>query len=132
MKKTGILHGELARCIATMGHKDQILIGDAGMPVPKGVPLIDLALTNGVPSFVDVLKVVLTELCVEEGIVATEMRHVSPHMAEQVDMIIGDSFKVKAISHTKMKEQSKDIKAVIRTGEFTPYANIILEAGVVF
>lgn len=132
MKKIGILHGELSKCIATMGHGDMILIGDAGMPVPKGVPLIDLALVEGVPGFFSVLDAILKELCVQEGIVSCEMSEASPQIDQGLEHIIADSFKLERITHDKMKELSKDVRAIVRTGEFTPYANIILIAGVLF
>ncbi|MBR6599629.1 MAG: D-ribose pyranase, partial [Oscillospiraceae bacterium] len=35
-------------------------------------------------------------------------------------------------SHTQLKTLTKSCKAVIRTGETTPYANIILQAGCIF
>ena len=132
MKKIGILHGELSRCIATMGHMDMILIGDAGMPVPEGVPLIDLAVVKGLPGFLDILNAVLSELCVEAGVISSELGQVSPHMATKLGEAVGDSFELKQISHEELKELSKKAKAVVRTGEFTPYANIILQAGVIF
>lgn len=132
MKKIGLLHGELSKCIAQMGHGDMILIGDAGMPVPEGVPLIDLALIQGVPGFFDVLKAVLSELCVQEAVIGAEMKQVSPHIKTQLDEIVKADFELTELPHLKLKELSKDAKAVIRTGEFTPYANIILKAGVLF
>ncbi|NMR96599.1 D-ribose pyranase, partial [Vibrio parahaemolyticus] len=73
MKKRGILNGELSKLIAEMGHMDMILIGDAGMPVPKGVKLIDLALVEGIPSFIEVLKAVLEDLEVEEAYIDLEL-----------------------------------------------------------
>lgn len=132
MKKIGLLHGDLSKLIAEMAHDDTILIGDAGMPVPKGVQLIDLALVEGVPSFFEVLEAVLSELCVEEGIIDTEMDEVSPHMREKLDEVVDGEFKITEIPHEELKELSKQCKAVIRTGEFTPYTNIILRAGVLF
>ena len=45
MKRTGLLNIELSQVIAGMGHGDVLVIGDAGLPVPKGVRRIDLALT---------------------------------------------------------------------------------------
>jgi D-ribose pyranase len=132
MKKIGLLHGELSKLIAEMAHGDMILIGDAGMPVPKGVQLIDLAVVNGVPSFFDVLKAVLSELCVDEGVIGIEMNEVSPHMRKELTEIVGLEFPLEEIPHSELKELSKEAKAVIRTGEFTPYANIILKAGVLF
>lgn len=132
MKKIGVLHGELSKLIAEMAHHDTILIGDAGMPVPPGVKLIDLAVVNGVPSFLQVLKAVLKELCVEEGTIDIEMEEVSPHIKKELEKIVGDEFKLIEMPHEDVKELSKDCKAVIRTGEFTPYSNIILKSGVLF
>ena len=132
MKKAGVLNGDLSRLIAEMAHHDTILIGDAGMPVPKGVLLIDLALTKGVPSFAQTLEAVLTELHAEEGIIGIEMDEVSPHMRREVEKIVNDQFILRVVTHEELKEMSKDCKAVIRTGEFTPYSNIILKSGVLF
>lgn len=132
MKKIGLLHGELSKLMGEMAHHDTILIGDAGMPVPRGVQLIDLAVVKGVPSFFEVLKAVLTELCVEEGIIDTEMEEVSPHMRKELDKVVNGEFKLTEIPHEELQRISKDCKAVIRTGEFTPYTNIILKAGVLF
>ncbi|PFV41789.1 D-ribose pyranase, partial [Bacillus cereus] len=36
------------------------------------------------------------------------------------------------VSHEQFKEHTKKAKAIIRTGEATPYANVILHAGVIF
>lgn len=132
MKKIGILHGELSKLIAEMGHNDTILIGDAGMPVPPGVKLIDLAVIRGVPSFLEIVSAVLRELCVEEGIISLEMKEVSLEIKKELEKIVGDEFKLQEISHSDLKILSKNCKAVIRTGEFTPYSNIILKSGVVF
>lgn len=132
MKKIGVLHGDLSKLIGEMAHHDTILIGDAGMPVPKGVDLIDLALVKGVPTFFQVLEAVLEELCVEEGIIDLEMEEVSPHMKEELKKLVGKEFELREIPHEELKEMSKECKAVIRTGEFTPYSNIILKAGVLF
>lgn len=132
MKKIGVLHGELSKVLAEMAHHDTILIGDAGMPVPEGVDLVDLALVEGVPGFIETLKAVMSELHIEEGIIDTEMEEVSPKMREEVDRAINGEFKLIEIPHKELQELSKQCKAVIRTGEFTPYSNIILKSGVLF
>lgn len=123
MKKSGILHAELSRLIAALGHGDLIVIGDAGLPVPPGVPCIDLAVTHGLPSFADVLAAVLTEMQVERCVMATAASAALHAMAPmQPDLITHDAF----------KQSSRNARAVIRTGEVTPYANIALYAGVTF
>ena len=65
MKKAGIINADLIKHIAALGHMDLLMIGDAGMPIPKGVDVIDLALCKGVPAFEQVLDAVLLETAVE-------------------------------------------------------------------
>lgn len=132
MKKIGILHHQLSEAIAKSAHHDTFVIGDAGLPVPDGVKLIDLALIEGHPSFITTLEAVLRELHVEEAIIDTEMAEVSPNKQEELFATIGEQFPVKAIPHAELQELAKDAKVVIRTGEFTPYCNIVLVAGVLF
>lgn len=47
MKKTGILNARLMGLITALGHKDTFMIADAGMPIPKGVEIVDLVLVGG-------------------------------------------------------------------------------------
>lgn len=132
MKKIGLLNGELSRLIAEMAHEDKILIGDAGMPVPKGVQLIDLALVEGVPGFLEVLEAIMGELEIQKAYIDVEMEEVSPKMKEDLVELVKDEFPMEEIPHKDLKELSKECKAIIRSGEFTPYSNIILESGVLF
>lgn len=132
MKKIGLLHGELSKAIALMAHHEEIMIGDAGMPVPKGVPLIDLALVEGIPSFLQVLEAVLRELAVEHAYIDTEMSQISPQMRQDLDKVVADAFPLEAIPHEELKKRSEKCKLAVRSAEFTPYSNIILKAGVLF
>lgn len=130
MKKTPLLHIALSQLLASLGHGDSIVIGDAGLPAPPGVPLIDLALTRGVPGFMATLETVLSEMHIEQYIVASELTERSPHIAQQIKQL--DLPGQQVLPHAGFKERTRLAKAYIRTGEFTPYANIILIAGVVF
>ncbi|MEM9392931.1 MAG: D-ribose pyranase [Pseudomonadota bacterium] len=130
MKKTTLLHSELSRVIAEMGHGDLLVIGDAGLPVPKGVLRIDLAVTANVPRFEEVLASVLRELQVETAWVASESdptwrdRLVDRHRSLPASLSLE--------SHADFKTRSANAVAVVRTGEMTPYTNIGLVSGVVF
>lgn len=130
MKKTGIINSQIAALVAELGHCDTICIGDAGLPIPDHVQRIDLAVKPGVPGFLTVLETVLEELAVEAAVVAQELT-ANPDFYNQVLAVLPTK-DVELVSHTEFKEQLNDVKAVIRTGEFTPYANAILKAGVVF
>ncbi len=131
MKKLGVLNKEISEVIAGMGHYDMLVIGDAGLPIPQSVKRIDLALTKGVPEFLQTLRTVLEELQVERAVIASEMENVSPDLYQDVTKMMGNT-PIRAVSHEEFKNMTQRSVAVIRTGEFTPYANIILESGVIF
>ncbi len=131
MKKIGTLNQPLSEVIAGMGHMDTLVIADAGLPIPLETQRIDLALTGGTPGFLETLRVVLEEFQVERVIVAEEMRLTSENIYKQVHNMLPDT-SIETIPHEEFKNRTRSARAVVRTGEFTPYANIILVAGVVF
>ena len=135
MKKTGLLNSQISHVISLMGHTDMLTIGDCGLPVPEGTGRIDLALTQGVPTFLQAVDAVLSELKVEEAIIAEEIYEKNPEVcAKLMDMLKASNPEIiiKTISHEEFKKVTRDSKAVVRTGECTPYANVILKSGVVF
>lgn len=131
MKKIGILNSEISKVISELGHTDKIVIGDAGLPIPPQVKRIDLALKQGVPSFIETVETVLLEMQVETAYIAKEMQEASPAKREELISLL-PGIAIKTMTHEELKALTKEAKAIIRTGEFTPFANVILEAGVIF
>jgi len=131
VKKIGVLNQPISSVIAGLGHMDTLVIADAGLLIPPETQRIDLALTEGIPSFLDTLRAVLTEMQVERAIVAEEMLDASPQIYKALKEMLGN-VPIETVTHLIFKEQTRSARAVIRTGEFTPYANVILTAGVVF
>ncbi|MDO7897006.1 D-ribose pyranase [Pseudomonas citrulli] len=134
MKKTPLLNVALSRLIASLGHGDKVVIGDAGLPVPPGVELIDLALTHGTPDFASTLNVVLSEMQVESHVLAEEILEKRPSALATLDALQADgALGARAlVSHEQFKVLSRQARAIIRTGECSPYCNIVLVAGVTF
>lgn len=131
MKKTGILNAQLMGLITALGHKDEFLIADAGMPIPKGVEIVDLVLVGGVPSFRQTMDAVLAETCIESCTLAEEIDEKNPELlAYMQEKLAG--LPCEKIPHTELKKRTANVKFAIRTGEFTPYPNVILTAGCVF
>lgn len=131
MKKIGTLNQPLSSVIAGLGHMDRLVIADAGLPIPASTQRIDLALKEGIPGFMDALEVILEEVQVESAIVANEMVSTSPEIFQQLEKLLPE-IPIETIPHEDFKELTGEARAIVRTGEFTPYANIILNAGVVF
>lgn len=131
MKKHGILNSDIAKVLSDLGHTDQITIGDAGLPVPAGVKKIDLALKLSEPKFIDVLAEMLKDMEIEQVILAEEIKTQNPDQLADVSALIGDT-EVAYVSHEDFKRQTRQSKVVIRTGEATPYSNIILQSNIIF
>jgi D-ribose pyranase len=131
MKKSGILNPDLLNVMGSLGHTDRIVVCDAGLPIDKNVERIDLAVTKGVVKFMDVLTPLLEELVVEKIILAREIVAASPAMHREITAL-ARGIPLELVSHEEFKRLTKDARAIIRTGECTPYANIILQSGVNF
>lgn len=131
MKKTKLINSEISYTISKMGHTDSLTIGDCGLPISDDVKKIDLALTHGVPSFIDTLDAILEELCVEEIIIASEIKEKNEKIYKEI-LKRFENVKVTEVSHEGFKKMTNNSKAFVRTGECSPYANIILKSGVVF
>ena len=136
MKKTGTLNAQLSRTIAQMGHSDRLVIGDSGLPIPRGREVIDLALTKNIPTFIDTVKVVLEELEVESVVIASELETMNKRRYEELMEALhaAQINGVKKVPHEEFKTMTENGGniAFVRTGEATPYANVILIAGVTF
>lgn len=133
MKKAGILNADLARIVAAMGHTDKLVVCDAGFPIPNGRTVVDLALTTNIPRFLETLGVILQELQVESVVVADEMQRINNGVFEGVQELLQDIDMV-SVPHETFKEMTNQNGNVVfvRTGEATPYANIMLISGVTF
>ena len=131
MKKRGILNAQLSYLLAALGHKDLFMIWDAGMPIPEGVEVVDLVLTAGVPTFKQVLDAVLDEVQVEGYYLAHEIKEFNPELEEYIKAGLPEA-EVEYMPHEDLKKFSGKCRFAIRTGEFSPYPNVILRAGVVF
>ncbi|MEU0244571.1 D-ribose pyranase [Streptomyces sp. NPDC006235] len=129
MKRNGILNRHLAGALAELGHGDGVLVCDAGMPIPDGPRVVDLAFRAGVPAFAEVLEGLLAELVVEGATAATEVREANP---EASDLLDGHFPSLDLVSHERLKELSAGARLIVRTGEARPYANVLLRCGVFF
>lgn len=133
MKRQGILNSDISRVLSYLGHTDCIAIGDCGLPIPDEVERIDLALAFGEPTFMRTLEVVAQDMKIEKIVLAEEIRTQNPKVLEEIKALFaGQDIEVEYVPHTELKAQTKGCKAVIRTGETTPYANIILQSGCIF
>jgi D-ribose pyranase len=134
MRKTATtINPALSRVISETGHTDLVVVTDAGLPIPPGSERIDLAYRAGAPAFLDVLDTVLAELVVEGATVSAEVAEKSPEVLDALrERFAGMGFEIELIPHVEFKKRTHGARAFVRSGEFTPYANVILHAGVAY
>jgi D-ribose pyranase len=147
MITTGIINSELLRVMGRMGHGDLLVITDRGFPFPLHnlTKTIDLSVTKGIPAFIDVVKPIVKYFEIEEMIIANETKEVSPDVHKALLDIVGtkknkgSDIRVTYIPHDKFKdlvlhgaERGEPVACFVKTGEFTPYANVILISSVPF
>ena len=128
MKRKGIINARLAGSLAALGHTDHVVVCDAGLPMPAGPEVVDLAFRYGVPSFDSVLLGLLEELVVE-GATAAEEVEGNARSCEFLKRSLPD---LDFVPHEQLKRMAAGAKLVVRTGEATPYSNVILRCGVPF
>lgn len=131
MTKDGILNPKLCAAIAGTGHTEYFVIADPGLPLPDGIKVIDLSLVRGIPSFLDTLKAVSGELVIESFLLAEEMKTASPELHDKTCETL-KGLPLRYIPHEELKKLLSHAKVIVRTGETTSYANVILECGVNF
>ena len=128
MKKIGIINAPISTVIAHLEHSDMLTVADAGLPFPATTQRIDLALKPGVPGFLETIEAVLTEMFVERAYVSEDILAKSPHIYAGIQKLLGE-VQIETLPHLEFKKLTGSSKAIIRTAEFTPFANVILVAG---
>ncbi|SFB12172.1 D-ribose pyranase [Lentibacillus halodurans] len=131
MKKAGMLNRDIASILARMGHTDTIIIADCGLPLPDDTVTIDLSIKIGTPDFLMVLEAVAQDMVIEEMTLAEEIKTANLALHNRLKSDYAD-VPIRYMTHEGLKGEIKHTKAVIRTGESTPFANTILKSGVIF
>lgn len=147
MKNSGLLNSDLIRIMSRLGHGDMVAVTDNGFPFPLSgaTETVDLAVIRNLPGFMEVVRVIVEEYYIEGVIIADETREKSRHIIDELipllknNKINGKEIAIRYIPHSEFKdlvlhgaERGEPIVSMIRTGEFTAYANIILVAGIPF
>lgn len=129
MRETGILNAAISDVISMMGHMDEMIVCDAGFPIPLGVRTVDISLSKGKPTVLELLAELKKHFSVEKLIMANETKQTSPSRFEAIVEVFGKDIPVETMPHSEFKQHSKTVKAVIRTGDFTAYSNVLLVSG---
>ena len=129
MREVGMINNDIAAALGRQGHMDLMMIVDAGFPCPDHVEVIDISVSEGVPSVLAVLAELNKYHSVEKLVMASDARDRNPTFFEEASKSFGDEVEVEVISHPEFKERSHSVKTIIRTGDFTAWGNVMLVSG---
>jgi D-ribose pyranase len=128
MKETGCLNREITDVISVMGHMDEMIVCDAGFPIPLDVWTVDISLAKDKPTVLELLEELIKHFSVEKLVMANQTKETSPSKFKAIKGLFPD-VPVETIDHLELKQRSEQVKAVIRTGDFTAYSNVLLVSG---
>ena len=129
MKEVGIVNRDIAAVISEQGHGDLLMVADAGFAIPMGVEVIDISLSENKPMVMDVLVELSRFFSVEKIYLSRETQEISPTHFRKVTEAFGEPMEVEILEHEDLQKMSREVKAVIRTGDFTAFGNVILVSG---
>ena len=129
MRETGIVNSGICDVLSGLGHMDELIVCDAGFAIPAGVRTVDISLAENKPTVPEVLGELRKHFSVEKLVMAEETQQVSPTRFAVLEGSFGDGVSVETIPHTEFRKRARTVKAVIRTGDFTAYSNILLVSG---
>lgn len=128
MKRSGILNPEISHLLASTGHTDYFTVCDRGFPIHVSQKRIDLALTDDLPKVLDVLRLINAEFVIDRVVVAEEAGRFLPDFVDELQAIHPE-LRIEPVPHLELKRLSNEGRATIRTGDTTPYANLLVISG---
>lgn len=129
MKEVGIINRGIAKVISEQGHNDYLMVVDAGFAIPTEIEVVDISLGENKPMVLDVLYELKKFFSVEKIILAKQTEKTNPAFFKEVTKVWSENMETELVDHTDLKQMAKNVKAVIRTGDFTAFGNVLLVSG---
>ena len=129
MKEIGILNRDISDILTRAGHQDEVCVCDAGFSIAPDVKCVDISLKDNSPRLIEVLEEIKKYFSVEKIIIAEETKKNNPTMFNNIIKVFEKEIEIEMIPHKDIKERSKNVIGIIRTGEFTAFSNVILVSG---
>jgi D-ribose pyranase len=128
MLKTGILNPRLLSLLAHVRHTNTLVIADRGFPFCPQIETVDLSIVDDVPTVLQVLAAVRGNWVIGKAWMAKEFIRSNDRRTQTrfVGALKGASLKFEP--HVQFKKRVPNAVGLIRTGDTTPYANLILES----
>ena len=128
MLKTGILNPQINSLAARVRHTNTLVIADRGFPFWPGIETVDISLVDNVPTVLDVLRALRANFIFGKAWMAEEFRAANEATMQAAFAAALDGATVSFEPHVEFKRRVPFVIGLIRTGDTTQYANVILES----
>jgi D-ribose pyranase len=128
MLRSGILNPQINALLSRFRHTNTLVIADRGFPYWPQVETIDISLTDDIPTVADVLRAILPLVKVGPIFMASEFRSANSEATNAALLLLTTGLTITWEPHVEFKRRIPAAIGLIRTGDTTQYANILLES----
>ena len=128
MLKSGILNPAINSLLSRVRHTNTLVIADRGFPFWPDVETVDISLVDDIPRVLDVLLALQLNFNVGAAFMADEFRQANPEEIQKQFQATLRPVSIRFLPHRQLKERVPAAVGLIRTGDTTQYANIIIES----
>lgn len=128
MLKTGILNPHILSLVSRVRHTNTLVIADRGFPFWPQIETVDIALVDDLPRVLDVLRALRGNFTIGHAWMAEEFRGANrPKICREFEAAL-EGIPTSFEPHVEFKKRVPHAIGLIRTGDTTPYGNMILES----
>jgi D-ribose pyranase len=129
MLRTGILNPAVLSLLARVRHTNTLVIADRGFPSWPGLETVDLSLVDDLPTVAQVLAAIRPGFSIARAYAAEELHGANEPGKLARHLAALHSLPTTFEPHLDFKKRVPRAIGLIRTGDTTQYANLILESG---
>ena len=128
MIKTGILNPHVLDLLARVRHTNTLVIADRAFPFWPQIETVDISLVDGVPTVLQVLHAVRDHCVIGKAWMAREFLKTNDIRTQASFATAFKGLELTREAHVDFKKRVPNAIGLIRTGDTTPYGNVILES----
>jgi len=128
MLKTGILNPNINSLLARVRHTNTLVIADRGFPFWPQIETVDISLIDDLPRVLDVLRAIRGNYTIGKAFMAEEFHANNTAKTRRQFELALEGIPLSFEPHIDFKKRVPLAIGLIRTGDTTQYANMILES----
>jgi len=128
MLKNGILNPSLNSLLSRVRHTNTLVISDRGFPFWPMIETIDLSLVDNIPTVLDVLLAIRPNFIIGRVAMAEEFLNQNTAETQTRFRAALDGIPLDFEPHGTLKKRVPNAIGLIRTGDTTQYANMVIES----